>query len=619
MSSPDALAAGSRTAATTTALGLLQAYEPVLAFTRGELFLPTFVEQYVAECSLWAGDGDASLDRLVPAGALTLASLSEAGRQHRGLRLHLQFVQETLQRSEFRRWRREHHRGLPGGSRLTMVSTPARVVDVGVRLSLLVRGRVPGGVMAAAERRTAERLPADRHPYYGRVVRTGGYTVLQYWYFYAANDWRSTYAGVNDHEADWEMVAVYLADQPDDEPAPAWVAFSSHDHRGDDLRRRWDDPDLRREGTHPVVFAGAGSHSGAFIPGDYVVSVTAPPLRRLIDRVQRWTAWLRPQRRRDPGPSAFSIPYVDYARGDGVRIGPGHQRTWERSVIDDDTNWVRDYRGLWGLDTQDSLGGERAPAGPRYERSGAVRQSWADPLGWAGLQKVAPNDRAARAHLAASGQALTAELAQLDGSIDAAREGLRRLDVQTRAMGRFADTRRAQGPRAAALRAAEADLAETVAHRAELAEALAACEAQLAAPAVQPAPHAHLRHPHLPYRAPNLRRDGFLRIWAAVSTPLLLATLAVLITAPPGGVWVFLIGVVLAFALLEAVARRRLFAFLSGLLVAVVLGALAVILVLGFLRNWQITTAGVLVAAAVVTLLVNLRELLRGEHRSRRR
>jgi hypothetical protein len=29
-----------------------------------------------------------------------------------------------------------------------------------------------------------------------------GYTVLQYWYFYAFNDWRSTYFGVNDHEAD---------------------------------------------------------------------------------------------------------------------------------------------------------------------------------------------------------------------------------------------------------------------------------------------------------------------------------------------------------------------------------------------------------------------------------
>ena len=45
---------------------------------------------------------------------------------------------------------------------------------------------------------------------YGRVLRTAGYTVLQYWYFYPFNDWRSTFYGVNDHEADWETISVYL-------------------------------------------------------------------------------------------------------------------------------------------------------------------------------------------------------------------------------------------------------------------------------------------------------------------------------------------------------------------------------------------------------------------------
>src|SRR3712207_8213752 len=46
----------------------------------------------------------------------------------------------------------------------------------------------------------------DGCPYYGRVVTDGGYTICQYWFFYAFNDWRSTFHGVNDHEADWEMV-----------------------------------------------------------------------------------------------------------------------------------------------------------------------------------------------------------------------------------------------------------------------------------------------------------------------------------------------------------------------------------------------------------------------------
>ena len=232
----------------------------------------------------------------------------------------------------------------------------------------------------------------DRFTYYGRVVREGGYVCLQYWFFYAMNDWRSTFGGVNDHEADWEMVTVYLAETADG-PRPAWVAFSSHDYVGDDLRRRWDDPELRREGDHPVVFAGAGSHSGAFLPGDYVVSVDPPrcagrsagcsapaqalapgaatPRRRARPGLRHPVRRLRPRRRRRDRPRARS------AAGRPV-------------LIDDDTPWVRDYRGLWGLDTRDRFGGERAPAGPRYERDGTVRPSWSNPLGWAGLQKVPP-------------------------------------------------------------------------------------------------------------------------------------------------------------------------------------------------------------------------------------
>ena len=39
-----------------TDLALLRTYEPVVAFTAGELFLPTAVGPYVARCSLWADD-----------------------------------------------------------------------------------------------------------------------------------------------------------------------------------------------------------------------------------------------------------------------------------------------------------------------------------------------------------------------------------------------------------------------------------------------------------------------------------------------------------------------------------------------------------------------------------
>ena len=61
-------------------LTLLRSFEPVVRYTEGELFFPTCVQAYVAQCSLWAGgraDGRAGGEGraeslLVPAGAQTL-------------------------------------------------------------------------------------------------------------------------------------------------------------------------------------------------------------------------------------------------------------------------------------------------------------------------------------------------------------------------------------------------------------------------------------------------------------------------------------------------------------------------------------------------------------------
>ena len=118
------------------------------------------------------------------------------------------------------------------------------------------------------------------------------------------NDWRSTFAGVNDREADWEQVTVFLvrlveeaacANRPDksDVLRVGWVAFSSHDQTGDDLRRRFDDPDITWiDHTRPVVYAGAGSHSGAYLPGEYLVRVEPPALHRFFAAVSRARAVL---------------------------------------------------------------------------------------------------------------------------------------------------------------------------------------------------------------------------------------------------------------------------------------------------------------------------------------
>jgi hypothetical protein len=605
-------------------LELLQAYAPVLRYTAGEQFLPTCVEAYLARCSLWADVGGTrrrrDAERLVPAGGLTPERLAEAGLRYRDRPLYLRFVQEQLSRAEVAAWRREDRPRLRGKARFAAVGVLARLIDALVRVSLLVRGRVPGGLVAAAHRLgmlTDPGGPDSVRTCYGRVVRTAGYTVLQYWYFYAFNDWRSTFYGVNDHEADWETVTVYLVD---DEPGgpdapgglrPAWVAASAHDLGGPDLRRRWDDPQLRREGDHPVVHPGAGSHSGAFLPGDYVVSVELPALRRVVVRLQGvrrrllpWTA--------EPGRGAFALPFVDYARGDGAAIGAGHDLTWRIEQIDDDTPWVRDYRGLWGLDTHDPFGGERAPAGPRYSREGALRPSWADPLGWVGLAAVPATPAEEAGHLRARITELGAEVRALDAEIDAERAAVRGLTAQVRSLSAAADARRLHRERLAEATRRERALAALVARRSALVEERAAHAAFLAGPRDPGPPDAHLRHPHLPYAAHTDLRSRFLRVWAAVSTPVLVLGLGGLLVRPSVPVLAGFLTFLVVFGVVEAIGRRRVLAF------ATVLGALALWvaavagLILALLSSWHLVLAGLLAALALVLLVVNVRELRSG-------
>jgi hypothetical protein len=592
-------------------LALLRAYEPVVRYTEGELFLPTAVGPYVQRCSLWAhelGTPADTAELIVAPGGLSLDVLAAAGRERTDRSLELRFVERPLRGKAMRAWRRQDRPRLRGAARLAAVGVLARTIDSLLRLSLLLRGRTPGGMAAAAEVASREHLDVDRCVYHGRVVREGGYIVLQYWMFYVFNDWRSTFSGINDHEADWELVAVYLADEPQG-PVPRWVAASCHDHTGDELRRRWDDPRLRREGDHPVIFAGAGSHAGTFEPDDVIVSVELPALRRAVVAAARVWRLLAPWSRWSPPPGAFGLPFVDYSRGDGVAVGPGQSRTWEASVISEATPWVRDYRGLWGLDTHDVFGGERAPAGPRHERGGAVRTSWADALGWAGLQKEAPTDLAEARYLDRRVRERTEQLGELDEAIATGRAALRGVTAELRSLERHADLRTTAAARRIEMTRQERELAVVCAARAQLADELAVHRGQLAPPA-RPAAEARLR-PSAPDARP-LGRPRMLRIWAALSTPLLIVTVVVLLLGPPLAFLTSLTLVVLLLFGVEAAARGRLLRFFVGLvllgLTVAVVGALAI----GLVQNWRIVLAVLLSLLALVLLVGNVGELRRG-------
>jgi len=593
-------------------LALLRAYEPIVRYTKGELFLPTAVGPYVAQCSLWVANRGAGPTMIVPTGKLTLERLSEESVTHRDRPLFLQFVEKPLGRSEYARWRRIPRERLSATGRFTTTGVFGRLIDAGFRASLLLRGKVPAGVAAAAESTYRERLEADRFTYYGRVMRDGGYICLQYWFFYAMNDWRSTFRGINDHEADWEMVTIYLACRDDCAPRPAWAAFSSHDYHGDDLRRRWDDPELHREGDRVVVFAGAGSHSGAFIPGDYVVLVDPPQARPVVGLLRKIQRLLAPWRHYTGSQLGLGIPFVDYARGDGIAIGPGRDAQWSPVLIDDETPWVRDYRGLWGLDTRDRFGGERAPSGPRYERDGSVRGSWANPLGWAGLLKVAPDDEHLGEALEERIATVDQELSALDATIAAERAALRGLRAQARSLRTYDFARTVAETREVEIAQREATLNQTIAARTRLAEEHRAHLATLSRPIPPEPPQAHIKKPHNPYLERQERRTRFLALWAAVSTPLLLASVILILIVSPLAWFVDLAVLSVAFIGTEAIARRRFLSFLASMLLLVGMLVLIAGLILLFLKHWRIAISLLVGAAAVALLFGNLRDMRRG-------
>ena len=149
--------------------------------------------------------------------------------------------------------------------------------------------------------------------------------------------------------------------------------FSAHDETGDDLRRRWDDPDLTTvDGRHPVVFAGAGSHSGAYLPGDYLITVAPPSWGGVIPAVRRLAKLFAPWARAAQG-AGLGIPYIDYARGDGPSIGPSAKLAWDPVVIDEQTPWVRDYRGGSGATTRKTV--SAASEGPPALATSATPRS----------------------------------------------------------------------------------------------------------------------------------------------------------------------------------------------------------------------------------------------------
>jgi len=594
---------------------LLRRFEPVVRTTVGDKFYPMDVEPYVRACGLWVQRPGERAVCVVPREKLTLGNLPQQPLDEPGAVHYLKFApsEEVVGAAGLLRESRRAFRA--GRGRLARVGYFSRFVDALYSIALLARGRVPGEAAAAATAAYGRIMREREHyRYHGRVVRQDGWLVLQYWLFYPFNDWRSGFFGANDHEADWEKVLVFLSEGEDGEVRPEWAAYASHEYWGDNLRRRWDDAELEKVGEHPVVYVAAGSHASYFSAGEYLTELSLPlpkPLERAFGALRTfWTETLGQYAGEGEGRGYLRVPFVDYARGDGLGIGPGGEKAWDapRIISEPTPEWVSGYRGLWGLYARDPFEGEDAPAGPMYARDKSVSRSWYDPVGWAGLDKVPPPDEEPAA-IKARLRDLEAECELLRAEIGEKARLLRGLGVEAAATrdGSHLDApRREAASRVAALSGEVDRLRGRLATDESVAGALREHAARLEAGDRGPA-RAHITRAHRPSSEDELRVSRVAEAWAAVSVGLMLFSFV--------GIAVFqaehlILGLVLSiavFAFVEAGFRGRLTNLVSSANVAL---AVVAVLVLVYEFFWQLVVAAVLTVGLYV-LADNLRELLR--------
>ncbi len=603
---------------------LLRQYEPVMRFTQGEQFFPISVHDYVHQCSLWVEPPNQKPERLIAEKQLTLEALAQVQANDFATLHYLKFI-EPLNVVEMARYTAnrlkevliEHteERFHPGSGRLARVGYISRFIDALFTVTLLARGRVRGDTAAAASQTVQKMLDEkEDYRYHGRVFHRDGWIVLQYWLFYPFNNWRSGFFGANDHEADWEMACVYLADNPTEAPTPEWVGYASHIFEGDDLRRRWDDPALSKIGDHPVIYAGAGSHASYYEAGEYMTEMELPflaPLVRLTSWIQQsWRRMLRQAQishARKNDFNIFKIPFIDYARGDGLTIGPETEKPWGAPFMLSPTpDWVRNYRGLWGAYVHDQISGENAPAGPKFNRDGSVRRAWYDPIGWAGLSKTPPLATAAQQTQQRAAE-LKQALVELRTTIEKKSVHLRNLGLEVQAMYGHPHLSEAHKQHRTEIAELETELDQLRARLTTDQAVVAALEnhATQLENGYRPPPQAHLQRPHRPTSPEGKHIGRFAEIWSAISIALVLFTFVGVVVFARQYLVVALAIVMAVSAFVEASSRRRLTA-----LVRWVTAALAVLsaLVLLYEFSWQIMIAIVLISGIYI-MWQNLREL----------
>jgi len=298
---------------------------------------------------------------------------------------------------------------------------------------------------------------------------------------------------------------------------------------------------------------------------------------------------------------------VDYARGDGLSIGADGAKTWEAILFDETTPWARGYRGLWGLYAADPIAGENAPAGPIYDRDGNFRRRWIDPLGWAGLDKVAPPHQLV-ARIDEQLFAWYSKIQDLEKEIRQRTAELQRMDVTHQALSTQPDQQKACQDLNKKIVTAARDvwgLKRELAETQRISQLLDAYRQQILDGKAFPI-RAHIRHRHEPLpdtSSLNVMAEGV----ATLSVAILLIGVVLL--------WwferpYFLIGLAIligGLVFIEAGFRGQLARLINSISIGLAIVSAFVLL---FHFFWQIVLVGVLFAGLFL-LWQNFRELRR--------
>ncbi len=306
---------------------LLLQYMPVLYMHPEEDYFPMNVEAFVEGSAIW-DDRDVLPDELlVPAGP--------------GNKATLEYIATTTDTSDWY---------------IQFSGTEAKEFDL-AEAKARYRSLVSSGLAT-----TTVYVHKMEDAYIDDVGVTHEFIVLQYWYFYAMNNWQEK-GGFNNHEGDWESVFIFLDKETKE---PVYAAFSAHHNDGDpsnvaqygSVRRGW--AEVYFNESKLVVYVSLGSHakySDLGINGVHFV----------------------------PGVGGKE---EDRVSSNGTSLAPSEAIALNNTLL-----WHTNFQGKWGVDSA-GLFGSDGPQGPYFNNvSGTLR--FHEPIKWAGIDSVSEQVAAA--------------------------------------------------------------------------------------------------------------------------------------------------------------------------------------------------------------------------------